>query len=174
MSITATVLGFLVGTSLSFTPVNGPIHIIVPDIPFENKTDFFDIFSRSDWVEDTDTGLTIHVDLGGAIDSYIARIDSNRDLAVRILGTCESSCTMFLGLKNVCIADTANMGFHGPSSDDHADDPVYMRDLALKISAQYPTELKHLFEDKWSRSQRLTWFSGAEVRAMVPSIAKCE
>jgi hypothetical protein len=100
-------------------------------------------------------------------------MEADRDLSIQIVGTCASSCTMFLGMKNVCLSDIANVGFHGPSSETHADDPVYMRELALQISAQYPPELKKIFEDDWSRSQKMRWFTGAEVRAIAPHIAEC-
>lgn len=132
------------------------------------------IFSPSDWVVETPQTLTIYVDLGGSIDSYGDRIDDIPHKAVRIVGTCESSCTMFLGLPNVCIADSAILGFHGPSSDTRFDDPVYMRGLAYKIAARYPQDLKQPFLDRWSRTQRMTWFTGPQVRAMVPQIARCE
>jgi len=35
---------------------------------------------------------------------------------VELRGTCNSACTMYLGLENVCVDRRASFGFHGPSS----------------------------------------------------------
>ncbi len=131
------------------------------------------VFGKKDWVEETPAALSIYVDTGGRVKLYAEKIAEVSHKEIRILGTCMSSCTMFLGMKNVCVADNATIGFHGPSSEKHWDDPVYMRELAFEISALYPAELKSRFEDDWSRSQTLTWFTGAQVRAMAPGLTQC-
>ncbi len=140
---------------------------------YAQDTDQPTVFGKKDWVEETPAALSIYVDTGGRVKLYIEKIAEVSHKEIRILGTCSSSCTMFLGTKNVCVADSATIGFHGPSSDNHWDDPVYMRELAFEISALYPAELKTRFEDDWSRSQTITWFTGTQVRAMVPGMTGC-
>ncbi|CUX79348.1 MAG: hypothetical protein HLUCCA05_14670 [Roseibaca calidilacus] len=60
----------------------------------------------------------IHNDNGGSLEERLEMIDQMRRAGqrVEIRGRCASACTMFLGLPNACVARTARLGFHGPSS----------------------------------------------------------
>ncbi|WP_050521652.1 hypothetical protein [Pseudorhodobacter wandonensis] len=64
------------------------------------------------------SALDIRNDLGGAVSSRIAKVEQLRaaGIQVRILGTCVSACTLYLGLPNTCVATSARLGFHGPST----------------------------------------------------------
>ncbi|MBL4919370.1 hypothetical protein [Szabonella alba] len=55
-------------------------------------------------------------DPGGALASRQREIRALRRSGQRVelRGTCYSSCTMYLGLNNVCVAPDAVLGFHGP------------------------------------------------------------
>ena len=61
--------------------------------------------------------LVVRADGGGLLGRRSEKI---RALAasgerVELRGTCMSACTMYLSLKNLCIAPDARFGFHGPS-----------------------------------------------------------
>ena len=45
-------------------------------------------------------------------DPIVARFNRSGEL-FRIEGRCQSACTLFLGIRNVCIAGSASLGFHG-------------------------------------------------------------
>lgn len=63
--------------------------------------------------------LIIGNDAGGRIDhrqQIIQRIKQAGDRVEIRGGYCNSACTMFLGLPNMCISASTVFGFHGPSS----------------------------------------------------------
>lgn len=67
---------------------------------------------------DAAQALVIRHDRGGPVSE---RIEQLRGLAahgtrVRIVGTCLSACTLYLGLPNACVAPDARLGFHGPAT----------------------------------------------------------
>jgi hypothetical protein len=45
-------------------------------------------------------------------DPIVARFNRSGGL-FRIEGRCQSACTLFLGIRNVCIERSASLGFHG-------------------------------------------------------------
>lgn len=53
--------------------------------------------------------------MGGYFSRYdpiVARFNRSGEL-FRIEGRCQSACTLFLGIRNVCIERRASLGFHG-------------------------------------------------------------
>jgi hypothetical protein len=66
-----------------------------------------------------DPGATIiiHGDMGGSVRTRVYEIQQINRLRQRVeirRGACMSSCTMFLGVHNVCVIPQAILGFHGP------------------------------------------------------------
>ena len=63
------------------------------------------------------SALVINSDRGGVLNQYAQRVSqlSQSGQRVELRGTCYSACTMYLGLRNVCIHPNARFGFHGPS-----------------------------------------------------------
>jgi hypothetical protein len=65
---------------------------------------------------------------GGAMakfDAIIGQYNASGEL-FRIEGHCQSSCTMFLAIRNVCVEPNANLLFHAalsPNERDHAPYP---------------------------------------------------
>jgi len=45
-------------------------------------------------------------------DPIVARFNRSGEL-FRIEGRCQSACTLFLGIRNVCVERSASLGFHG-------------------------------------------------------------
>jgi len=45
-------------------------------------------------------------------DPVVARFNRSGEL-FRIEGRCQSACTLFLGIRNVCVERSASLGFHG-------------------------------------------------------------
>jgi len=63
--------------------------------------------------------MIIEDDRGGAVDARVQLIQDYKssDVHLEIRGRfCLSACTMFLGMKNVCVSPDTVFGFHGPSS----------------------------------------------------------
>jgi hypothetical protein len=132
-------------------------------LPAVAEADTDPIFEGNDWVVVTDTSLTIYSDRGGSISDYQDFIDDN-DLSIRILGTCVSSCTMFLGTPDVCVAAGATIGFHGPRSDDLS--IAHLTKLVHSIASYYPPALQAPFTQDWGLHRSVTWFLGADLHSM--------
>lgn len=62
--------------------------------------------------------LVVRADAGGLLATRDREVDRLRASGERVelRGTCNSACTMYLGLENICIDRRASFGFHGPSS----------------------------------------------------------
>jgi hypothetical protein len=62
--------------------------------------------------------VVVNNDPGGNMAQRVSQIDVLRKTGtpVEIRGGCMSACTMYLGLRTTCVAPTATLGFHGPSS----------------------------------------------------------
>ena len=61
--------------------------------------------------------IIINSDRGGVLDQYVRQVSqlSRSGQRVELRGRCYSACTLYLGLRNVCIHPSARFGFHGPS-----------------------------------------------------------
>jgi hypothetical protein len=60
-------------------------------------------------------GSSVPYGIGGYFTRYdpiVARFNRSGEL-FRIEGRCQSACTLFLGIQNVCIERSASLGFHG-------------------------------------------------------------
>ena len=130
------------------------------------------IFETGDWIIETPDTLTIRSDGGGNIHDYADRIAALGDKAVRIVGVCKSSCTMFLGHPRTCVSPDASFGFHGPRSDDQS--IRNLLGLVDKIAAHQPADIAEAFRTDWGLSRDFTWLTGAEVLALAPTLAVCE
>ncbi len=62
------------------------------------------------------TAMVISHDMGGSIGARQRKVRKLRQKGqrVEIHGRCYSACTMYLGLRNVCVSPEAILGFHGP------------------------------------------------------------
>jgi hypothetical protein len=68
----------------------------------------------------------------GKFDAIIGQYNASGEL-FRIEGHCQSSCTMFLAIRNVCVDPSANLLFHAALSAherDHAPYPERNRHMA--------------------------------------------
>jgi hypothetical protein len=98
------------------------------------------------------SALDIRNDLGGAVSSRIAKVEQLRaaGIQVRILGTCVSACTLYLGLPNTCVAISARLGFHGPSTRLKSI-PLPRQEferISRQMATYYPSKIR-----KWFMSQ---------------------
>lgn len=111
---------------------------------------------------------TVRTDRGGNI---LARYHQIQQMNATGAGyelsgrACLSSCTMFLGLDDVCIHADTVFGFHAPS--------VFFRSMTDRefqattglIASHYPDPIARQFMDSWRHDQRLTRVTGAEIIA---------
>jgi hypothetical protein len=91
--------------------------------------------------------LDVRNDRGGSVKDRVALIEQLRaaGTTVRILGRCDSSCTMFL--KIACVAPRARLGFHGPQSQYYGisltpEDFLYWSEV---MANYYPAKIKSWF-----------------------------
>ncbi len=59
-----------------------------------------------------------------------------------------SSCTMFLGVRNVCVSPKTTFGFHGPHRPGAKLTPAEFNQWSNVISAHYPAPIKSWYMEK--------------------------
>jgi hypothetical protein len=72
------------------------------------------------------------------VDAIIAEYNASGEL-FRVEGHCQSTCTMFLGIRNVCVDPDANLLFHAalsPKERDHAPFPERNEHMASHYNAR--------------------------------------
>jgi hypothetical protein len=83
-------------------------------------------------------------DLGGSIEAYKTKYAEIRDRGERVIidGTCDSACTLVLGIvpsNRICVTPRATLGFHMPFYD------LAATDGALVVSYRASAELMSLY-----------------------------
>lgn len=93
--------------------------------------------------------------------------DINRlGLPVRITGKdCISSCTIFLGARDVCISPETRFGFHKPSPAPGTGRMTQVRLAGVNhtITSHYLPALKRWWDSNAGKSKRIVYLSGAEL-----------
>lgn len=117
------------------------------------------------------TALDVRNDNGGSVEARVAEVERLRSqgVRVRILGTCLSACTLYLGLPNTCVSPGAKLGFHGPSTR-HAGLPLPHSEferLSAVMASYYPGEIRNWFwQEARMRTKGLYTISGAQAIRM--------
>jgi hypothetical protein len=101
------------------------------------------------YVAAADQPKIIRKDLGGSVADRVSILQRLKATGqpVEIRGQCASSCTMYLGLPNTCVAPNARLGFHGPQSALYgislpADEFEYWSHL---MADEYPPRIRSWF-----------------------------
>lgn len=94
--------------------------------------------------------LIIGNDPGGRIDLRQRAIRLIRQAGDRVEirgGFCNSACTMYLGLPNMCVSASTVFGFHGPSSGAPGIPlrPANFEKWSRVMSENYPAPLRNWF-----------------------------
>jgi hypothetical protein len=92
--------------------------------------------------------VVVRNDYGGNVLAYQARWKelAEADL-VRIEGRCDSACTMFISLPNVCIGRGALFGFHGARPKTGV--PGVDLFLDMQVGRYYRGEVRKRFVESW-------------------------
>ncbi|MGO4907917.1 hypothetical protein ACEN2J_06235 [Pseudorhodobacter sp. W20_MBD10_FR17] len=115
--------------------------------------------------------LDIRNDMGGVVSQRMAKVEQLRAAGtrVRILGTCVSACTLYLGLPNTCVSRTAKLGFHGPSTRLQGI-PLPRQEferVSRQMAAYYPSQIRGWFmSEARMRTGSYYTISGAQAIAM--------
>lgn len=122
--------------------------------------------------DDTPTVKTVIFDEGGYFDNRAREIKKLNEVGARIeiRGVCISSCTMYLGADNVCVAPNARLGFHGATETFFIPaTPENKLRYDTNIARYYPPNLRGWF---WKEARHIiiAWKSktGQEVHDMDP------
>ena len=72
------------------------------------------------WMASEVGTITVGDDRGGFLNFYIEKTERFRRSGerVRIMGRCDSACTLYLSLPRVCVGPNARLGFHQASRPD--------------------------------------------------------
>lgn len=87
--------------------------------------------------------VVVRNDRGGLLAERMREVARLRadEARVEIRGrVCLSSCTMFLGVENVCVEPDVTFGFHGPTSYGRPLAPERFETWSRIMAAHYPDE----------------------------------
>ncbi|MEM5476043.1 hypothetical protein, partial [Pacificibacter sp. AS14] len=111
--------------------------------------------------------IVINGDPGGSVRDRYGEIQQINRLGQRIeirRGSCMSSCTMFLGARNVCVTPTAVLGFHGPYRFGSKLTQAEFDRWSNVIASHYPPAIKTWYMTSARYSTRKpTKLTGAEL-----------
>lgn len=91
--------------------------------------------------------IVVAFDPGGEVGARQQQIRQLRRSGQRVelRGTCLSACTMYLGLRNVCVAPQASFGFHGPQSPFGGMPRDVFDHWSQVLSDRFHPQLQHWF-----------------------------
>jgi hypothetical protein len=118
--------------------------------------------------------LRITKDLGGYIDQYKAKYARIRDAGERVVidGTCNSACTLVLGivpLERVCATPRASLGFHQAYYDKRWTAGVKVTSVVgtEELMAVYPPSVKRWIARHGGLTQQMRHLKGIELWTIV-------
>lgn len=89
--------------------------------------------------------ITVKNDYGGSVRKRFGEVQQINRLGQRVEisgSSCMSSCTMYLGAKNVCVSPNTTFGFHGPSRFGSKLTQVEFDEWSRVISSHYPAPVR--------------------------------
>jgi hypothetical protein len=116
--------------------------------------------------------IRIRNDPGGQVAAYLRRFGQVRNSGERVVidGTCNSACTLLLGVvprDRICVTPRASLGFHAASLyDDASRQLVPSRSGTRLVLSMYPRRVRHWIERHGGLTPRLLRLSGPELAAM--------
>ena len=109
--------------------------------------------------------LVIHFSPGGLVETFAHRVEHAHHVEIR--GVCASSCTMFLGARDVCVTPDAEFMFHAafakPSTEFRG--PRSAAGTAILMS-YYPKPLQRYLDARGGLTIHERWLTGADLIAM--------
>jgi hypothetical protein len=118
--------------------------------------------------------LRITRDHGGYIDQYKAKYAAVRDRGERIVidGTCNSACTLLLGivpLERVCVTPRASLGFHQAYYDKRWTAGVKVTSVVGtdELMSVYPPAVKKWIARQGGLTQQMKRLKGTDLWAIV-------
>lgn len=107
-------------------------------------------------------GSSVHYGMGGQFaqfDPVVAEYNRSGEL-FRIEGHCQSACTLFLGIKNVCVDPGAQLLFHA----GHDRNRIVTANATNHMLAAYnPSLRQYLVANHWVDSLEFHSISGREL-----------
>lgn len=95
--------------------------------------------------------VIVRNDRGGLLAERMQEVARLRDRGARVEirgRVCLSSCTMYLGVENICVEPDVTFGFHGPTSYGRPLTPSRFENWSQIIAAHYPDDrLRQWFLD---------------------------
>jgi hypothetical protein len=118
--------------------------------------------------------LRITKDLGGYIDQYKAKYARIRDAGERVVidGTCNSACTLLLGivpLERVCATPRASLGFHQAYYDKRWTAGVRVTSVVgtQELMAVYPPAVKRWIAHQGGLTGQMKHLTGIDLWTIV-------
>jgi hypothetical protein len=118
--------------------------------------------------------LRITKDLGGYIDQYKAKYARIRDAGERVVidGTCNSACTLVLGivpLERVCATPRASLGFHQAYYDKRWTAGVKVTSVVgtAELMAVYPPPVKRWIAHQGGLTGQMKHLTGIDLWTIV-------
>ncbi|MGC6527245.1 MAG: hypothetical protein ACON45_04145 [Paracoccaceae bacterium] len=118
---------------------------------------------------------------GGNLNKTLIEVNNrnSKGSKVEIRGTCVSSCTTYLAVKNHCVSPTVVLGFHGTTYwgppitgtdiDGISDPDVY-------LAQTYPPNFEKRFWKEFRHDRgmfsKIHWLTGRQLKALEPEHVK--
>ncbi len=98
-----------------------------------------------------DPTYVVGTDRGGYLHDRLIELEALQTNSVRVEirgRLCYSTCTLFLGLSDICVLPETTFGFHGPSRHGRPLTPAEFEYFSQVMSSYYPAPLKTWFLQK--------------------------
>jgi hypothetical protein len=121
--------------------------------------------------------IRISNDPGGSLPARMQELQRLRSNGQKIeirRGYCNSACTLYLGLPDTCVSESARFGFHGPQLATRGLKmlPKDFERWSRTMADHYPSQLRGWFLQKGRYSKDVVTIKGAQLIQMgVPRCA---
>ena len=112
-------------------------------------------------------------DLGGKIDEHVKKFRELARSGARVVidGSCESACTLVLGIipfDHLCVTPRASFGFHAAIGVDDDGRPVSDPVGTQYLLDKYPKPLRDWIVKNGGLTAHIRYVSGTQLRAFIP------
>ncbi|ESZ33860.1 hypothetical protein [Mesorhizobium sp. L2C067A000] len=109
---------------------------------------------------------------GGYVDDFLAvrEILRKQNLTLKIVGECDSACTLFTDLPKACVYPTTKLGFHRPFYLENGK-KVFNDVYDVWFTKQYPKKIQSWLASRGGLQADLVYLQGKQLLDLMPLCA---
>lgn len=106
---------------------------------------------------------------GGYVEDFLAvrEILRDRGVTLKIVGDCDSACTLFTDLPKACVYQFTRLGFHKPFYIDNGK-KVFDDQTTREFFAQYPPKIQRWLAQHGGLQADLVYLEGKQLLDLMP------